>query len=240
MPSWVKADVWGHDLHSLYTVFPGFNQHSPFSHTDLERTASSQLCISLWTAPNHHATFLLYIQHTRLWQLLTCLICNQLPTLQTSPQDSTFHFVSIRSSIMIKMPIFSTGRFLLGQVTILEVQAVCTALIDMYKAKRSNQRKKGQRRYNRMNLTKGKLMETDWKKQLLEQGGVQEKVTDFPLLETIKGSLDRVLEGIIALSFCIHHMPNNYCRTGLLLQNYFCIYCFADTSAAQGSCVLFT
>lgn len=52
-----------------------------------------------------------------------------------------------------------------------------------------------------MNLTKGKLMEIDWKKWLLDQGGVQEKVTDFSLFETIKGSLDRVREGIIALSF---------------------------------------
>lgn len=46
MPSWGKADVWGHDLHSIYTVFPGFKQHSPFSHIDLVCTASSQLCIS--------------------------------------------------------------------------------------------------------------------------------------------------------------------------------------------------
>lgn len=83
------------------------------------------------------------------------------------------------------MPIFSTGKFLLGQVTILQVQSVCTALIDVYKAKRSNQGKKGQRRYNCMNLTKGKLMEIDGKKWFLDQGGVQEKVTDFPLVETI-------------------------------------------------------
>lgn len=77
-------------------------------------------------------------------------------------------------------------------------------------------------------------METDWKKQLLEQGGVQEKVKDFPLLETIKGSLDRVLEGIIALSFCIHHMPNNYCRTGLLLQNYFLYVLFCRYFSCTG------
>lgn len=36
-----------------------------------------------------------------------------------------------------------------------------------------------------MNLTKGKLMEIDGKKWFLDQGGVQEKVTDFPLVETI-------------------------------------------------------
>lgn len=93
----------------------------------------------------------------------------------------------------------------------------------MYKAKRSNQRKNGQRRYNCMNLTKGKLMKIDWKKWFLDQGGVQEKVTDFLLLETIKGSLDRVGEGTIALSSCIHHMPNNYCRIGLLLRHLFSV-----------------
>lgn len=147
------------------------------------------------------------------------------PHFTLSPQDSAFHFVSTRSSIMIKMPIFSTGKFLLGQVTILEVQTVCTALIGMCKAKRRNQRKKGQRRYNCMNLTEGKLMEIDRKKWFLDEGRVQEKVTDFPLPETIKGSLDRVREGIIALSFCIHHMPNNYCRTGLLLQYFFSVLC---------------
>lgn len=48
------------------------------------------------------------------------------------------------------------------------------------------------------------------------------KVTDFPLLQTIKGILDRVQEGIIGLSFHMHHVPNNYyfstiCRIGFLI-----------------------
>lgn len=43
-------------------------------------------------------------------------------------------------------------------------------------------------------------------------------MTDFPLLKTIKGSLDRVQEGILALSFHMHHVPNNYFST--MLQNW--------------------
>lgn len=44
-------------------------------------------------------------------------------------------------------------------------------------------------------------------------------MTDFPLFKTIKGSLNRVQEGIIALSFPKHHMPNN-CYFSTMLQNW--------------------
>lgn len=70
--------------------------------------------------------------------------------------------------------------------------------------------------YNCMKLIKRKWTETDGKNCLLDQEVIQES-DKFPI--TIKGSLDRVQEGIIALSFHTHHVPNNY-YFSTILQNW--------------------